>query len=377
MGHHSMLQITDKGIEIDDILTIQNRLVNAFKSIYGDDVNLDSDTPDGQLLGLFSQELANIHQSISFIVQMLDPYQATGQWLEQRAMYAGITRITASYSYLDQVIFNGEPKTHIPANSIYQDKNKNKWVTTEPITLNDLGSATTTLRSLELGCFNVNAQEELMPCAIILGVEKVTASKESYGGVDEESDPQLLKRFMLSHSINNYDDRQGIQSALLNITGVTKCVVYENFTDITDEKGVPAHSLNAVILGGVNENIAEVIAKKKIGGCGLFGKIESAYLLDGLLRKVLFDRPKKIDVNVSMIIGRYQLFSDIDIEQIKDNLITLEFDIGENVYASRIISDINLVDGFYIKSLTVNNSNIADIGFREYAQINNVEVIIE
>jgi len=78
-----------------------------------------------------------------------------------------------------------------------------------------------------------------------------------------------------------------------------------------------------------------------------------------------------------MIIGRYQLFSDIDIEQIKDNLITLEFDIGENVYASRIISDINLVDGFYIKSLTVNNSNIADIGFREYAQINNVEVIIE
>ena len=78
-----------------------------------------------------------------------------------------------------------------------------------------------------------------------------------------------------------------------------------------------------------------------------------------------------------MIIGRYQLFSDIDIEQIKDNLITLEFDIGENVYASRIISDINLVDGFYIKSLTVNNSNIADIGFREYAHINNVEVIIE
>ena len=66
-----------------------------------------------------------------------------------------------------------------------------------------------------------------------------------------------------------------------------------------------------------------------------------------------------------------------NIEQIKDNLITLEFDIGENVYASRIISDINLVDGFYIKSLTVNNSNIADIGFREYAHINNVEVIIE
>lgn len=43
---------------------------------------------------------------------------------------------------------------------------------------------------------------------------------------------------MLSHSINNYDDRQGIQSALMNnITGVIKYIVYENYTNQTDEKG--------------------------------------------------------------------------------------------------------------------------------------------
>ena len=182
---------------------------------------------------------------------------------------------------------------------------------------------------------------------------------------------------MLSHSINNYDDRQGIQSALMNITGVTKCVVYENYTNKKDEKGVPAHSLNAVILGGDDEKIAEVITKKKIGGCGLFGQIETTHPQDGLLRKVYFDRPTKINVNVSMIIGRYKSFDDINTEQIKENLKKLDFDIGENVYASRIISNINLVDGFYIKSLTVNGSNIAEIRYREYAQINNTEVLIE
>ena len=372
-----MLQITDKGIEIDDLYTIQNRLVNAFKSIYGENVNLDSDTSDGQLLGLFSQELANIHQAVSFIVQMLDPYQATGHWLEQRAMYAGITRITASYSYIDEVIFTGSPKTTIPNNSIYIDKNKNKWVTTELITLNDLGSARVKFRSLELGNYNVNALDEFTPSTIIIGVDKVTANTKSYGGVDEETDAQLLKRFMLSHSINNYDDRRGIQSSLMNITGVRKCTVYENFTNNIDEKGVPPHSLNAVILGGDDEKIAEVITKKKIGGCGLFGQIETTHPQDGLLRKVYFDRPTKINVNVSMIIGRYKSFDDINTEQIKENLKKLDFDIGENVYASRIISNINLVDGFYIKSLTVNGSNIAEIGYREYAQINSTEVLIE
>ena len=372
-----MLQITDKGIEIDDLYTIQNRLVNAFKSIYGEDVNLESDTPDGQLLGLFSQELANIHQAVSFIVQMLDPYQATGHWLEQRAMYAGITRISASYSYIDEVIFNGIPKTLVPNNSIYIDKNKNKWITTEQITLNELGSARVKFRSLELGNYTVNVLDEFSPSTIIIGVEKITAKTASYGGVDEETDAQLLKRFMLSHSINNYDDRQGMQSALMNITGVTKCIVYENYTNQTDEKGIPAHSFNAVILGGADEKIAEVITKKKIGGCGIFGEVESAYLLDNVSRKVYFDRPKKIDINVSMVIGRYKSFNDINTDEIKTNLKSLDFDIGENVYASRIISSINLVDGFYIKKLTVNDSDIANIDYRQYAQITNVEVLID
>ena len=372
-----MLQINEKGIQIDDLATIKNRLVDKFKSIYGEDINLDSDTPDGQLLGLFSQELANVHQAVSFIVQMLDPYQAAGQWLEQRAMYAGITRITASYSYIDDVIFTGSPKTTVPINSIYIDKNKNKWVTTEAITLNDLGSARTKFRSLELGDYTVNALEEFTPSTIIIGIERVTSNSNSYGGTDEETDEQLLNRFMLSHSINNYDDRQGMQSALLNITGVSKCIVYENFTNNTDEKSVPAHSLNAVILGGDNEKITEIITKKKIGGCGLFGRIETTHPQDELLRKVYFDRPKKINVNVSMVIGRYKSFNDINTKQIKENLKNLNFDIGENVYTSRIISNINLVDGFYIKSLTVNGSNIAEIGYREYAQINNVEVLIE
>lgn len=372
-----MLQISENGIEIDDLYTIQNRLVNAFKSIYGDDVNLDSDTPDGQLLGLFSQELANIHQAVSFIVQMLDPYQATGHWLEQRAMYAGITRISASYSYIDEVIFTGEPKTIVPRNSIYIDKNKHKWLTTEQIELNDLGSARVKFRSLELGNYVVKPVDYFTPSTIIIGIDKITANTASYGGADEETDAQLLERFMLSHSMNNYDDRQGIQSALLNIAGVTKCAVYENFTNKIDEKGVPAHSINAVILGGKDENIAEVITKKKIGGCGLFGQIETAYLLDDISRKVYFDRPKKIDIKVTMIISRYKSFNDINTEQIKTNLKSLDFDIGENIYASRIISSINLVDGFFIKQLTVNGVDIANIGYREYAQINSVEVLID
>ncbi|RKS86920.1 putative phage protein gp47/JayE [Orbus hercynius] len=372
-----MLQITDKGISIDDFSTIYTRLVERFKQIYGNDVNLDSDTPDGQLLSLIAQELTHIYQAAAFAIQMLDPYQAVGQWLDQRALYAGVVRNKASYSYIDEVIITGTPQTTIPTNTTLLDGNKNKWLITEPTTLNAQGSARVRIRSALVGDFTVKIGDTFTLSAIMLGIDRITAHSRGYGGSDEESDIALLKRFMLSHAINNYDDKSGIKAALYNLTGVTKCEVYENYTHQADDKGVPAHSINVVIVGGADEQIAKVITKKKQGGCGLFGQTTATSDLQGLARVVHFDRPSKKAIAVVMTLGRYQAFSDIDQDAIKANLTALNFAIGETVYASRIISSINLTDGFYIKSLTVNESNMANIGYREYAEINQIEVLID
>lgn len=62
------------------------------------------------MFSLFAKEIETIHQSVSFIVQMLYPYQAVGQWLDQTALYAGVIRNTDSYSYIDEVIITGEPE---------------------------------------------------------------------------------------------------------------------------------------------------------------------------------------------------------------------------------------------------------------------------
>lgn len=372
-----MLTVTKTGITVDSYQTIYNRLSNQFKKIYGNDVNLDSDTPDGQLLALFAKEMETIHQSVSFIVQMLDPYQAMGQWLEQRALYAGIIRNTASYSYIDSVIITGKPNTHIPLNTVLIDQNKHQWIVTEAITLNELGSGRTQLRSNELGNYKVKINEMLQLSTIIIGIEKVIVNSESHGGSEEESDADLLKRFMLSHSINSNDERLGIKAALYNLPGVAKCEVYENYSHLTDDKGIPPHSINVVIAGGDDEEIAQTIARKKIGGCGLSGKLEKKVWLYDAQRLVRFDRPIRNNLTVSMRLGRYKSFSDIDTQSIEKHLMALDFEIGETVYATRLISSINLTNGFYIKSLTVNNSDICYVDYREYAAITKVEVFID
>lgn len=370
-----MLQMTDKGIIIDDFDAIYKRLVEKFRGIYGQDINLDSDTPDGQMLGLFAQELSDIHQAVSFIVQMLDPYQANGTWLEQRAMYAGIVRGRSSYSYVDDVILTGTPKTNIPVDSIFIDANKNKWITLSRVELNDLGSARVKIRSELPGVSILKKMDELQQSTIILGLQKIIANSDSYGGSNEEKDADLIQRFMKSHAINNEEDQSGIQAKLTNLKGVEKCIVYENFTSETDEKGIPDHTMNAVILGGDHQEIIEILTDSKKGGCGFFGVIEGETYYKDAFRKARYDRPDKIDVAVSLTIARYKTFQDIDLNSIKENLMSIDFDIGENVYASRIISSINLTDGFYITELTVNGKPIVNTGFREYAVINDVEVL--
>ncbi|HCM63353.1 MAG TPA: hypothetical protein DIT05_12530 [Morganella sp. (in: Bacteria)] len=374
-----MLQITETGIVIDRLADVHQRLTDGFKRIYGDDVNLDADSPDGQMIGLFSQEIDNINQAISMVVQMLDPYKATGSWLEQRAMYAGVVRRGADYSYIEEVIFTGTPNITIPKESVLIDDNRIKWVMLADIKLDVNGSARVGIRSSELGVFTLHPGKELKMETVTIGVDKIITTKAAKEGAFEETDGNMLLRFMRSHSINNHDDRQGLEGALLDIPDVKQARVYENFTGQTDGKGVPAHSLNAVVIGGSDSNVGLTILKKKIGGCGVFGAIENTQAYADVLRTVRFDRAEMVNVRVQLLLERTGGFHDIDADSIKSALSATAFEIGESVYAMRLTCQVNSVPGFYIKTIRVNGSDTVAIGVRQCAQIRpeDVEVLIE
>lgn len=374
-----MLQITETGIVIDKLTDVHQRLTEGFKRIYGDDINLDADSPDGQMIGLFSQEIDNINQAIALIAQMLDPYKAIGSWLEQRAMYAGIVRRGADYSYLNEVVITGKQGVTVHKGSLLSDDNRTKWVTLADVTLGSNGSARVDLRSQELGAFSLPANRPLTMDTVTIGVDSITTTKAAKEGAFEETDGNLLLRFMRSHAINNHDDYQGLEGALLDLPDVKQAKVYENYTNQTDEKGIPPHTLNAVVIGGHDNDIGRTILSKKVGGCGVFGRISNTQTYAGAPRTVYFDRAALVNVKVKLLLERVGGFHDIDTDAIKAALAATEFDIGESVYAMRLTCQVNAVQGFYIKSITVNGHDAVSIGVRQCAQIRpeDVEVLIE
>ncbi|EPS6889669.1 baseplate J/gp47 family protein, partial [Providencia stuartii] len=241
------------------------------------------------------------------------------------------------------------------------------------------GSARVDLRSQELGAFSLPANRPLTMDTVTIGVDSITTTKAAKEGAFEETDGNLLLRFMRSHAINNHDDYQGLEGALLDLPDVKQAKVYENYTNQTDEKGIPPHTLNAVVIGGHDNDIGRTILSKKVGGCGVFGRISNTQTYAGAPRTVYFDRAALVNVKVKLLLERVGGFHDIDTDAIKAALAATEFDIGESVYAMRLTCQVNAVQDFYIKSITVNGRDAVSIGVRQCAQIRpeDVEVLIE
>jgi hypothetical protein len=92
-----------------------------------------------------------------------------------------------------------------------------------------------------------------------------------------------------------------IFAAVANVPGVTQNVVLENDTDVTDSNGLPPHSFQVIVVGGVDEEIANVIWLKKPAGILSFGSATTQILdSQGIPHDISFSRPTTVDIYVEI-----------------------------------------------------------------------------
>ena len=86
----------------------------------------------------------------------------------------------------------------------------------------------------------------------------------------------------------------------------------ENWTDLSDVNGVPGHSINVIVDGGVDEAIARVVFDRKPAGTGMLGNTQVS-LTDsrGRVRLVRFDRPAMVDCAAYIEVRRKENFAAI------------------------------------------------------------------
>ena len=124
-------------------------------------------------------------------------------------------------------------------------------------------------------------------------------------GRDSESDSALRSRW--SRSVYNRASAmsEAIQAALYQVSGVTIAVVYENTKNTTDQDGRPAHSIEAVVRGGEDAEIASIIWRYKAAGIDTYG-FQSVDILDSqrILHTIHFNRPSEIPIYIRVQVMR-------------------------------------------------------------------------
>ena len=340
--------IDANGFKAESFTEILTRLSNGLKNIYGQDINLDQDSPDGQQLGIQANIISDFQDLALYIYNSMDPDLADGANFDKLLKLLARTRLPSSRSTVDiEMVLN--KTVSIPASYTIKDLNNQNWIIGTAQTL-DAGTHLVSFYSEDWG--NITAEPNTIneQVTILTEVVSINNPESAISGRDEESIVQVRERRNKILEINASSTIGSIIGKILDLNGVVDAVPYENMTKIYDPlRDIQPNSYWIVVKGGDISQISEIIAKDKTGGTGLKGQVETVYIekfvrKDGSVREfyhdVKFDRPTEVSIHIKFKVSRKISTQSIDIEHIKDTLANKEFYIAQNITVTELYSTI-------------------------------------
>lgn len=192
----------------------------------------------------------------------------------------------------------------------------------------------------------------------VFGWTSVSNEISAKKGSTEESDEELRERFRISKAVRANNMAEALYSQLLELEDVSYARVYENMTDAVDSKGLPPHSFMAIVKGGADTNIGEVVWRNKPLGIASEGNT-SVVVRDSqnLERTVKFSRPTEVPIYVNVTVKKVgNTFPNDGGDQIRQAVVNFLNDgasFGEEIIYTRLFTPINSVPGHQVDVLQI------------------------
>jgi hypothetical protein len=272
------LQFGSQGLILPTQAELQAQYGSSMMLIYGPDINLGPETPDGQMLNIFTQAVLDLQDLLLQIYNGFDPDLAIGDVLDQRVAINGIQRQAGTFTVVpvtvvvtQSVNLYGLDQTANPVYTV-SDSAGNQYELQETQLGIGPGSPTLNFQAAVPGAVTPTPNSITVPVTIVLGVQSVNnAGPATSVGINEETDAQLRVRRQQSVTLPSQGFVPGLEAALKNLPGVTYATVIENDTSSTDGYGIPGHTIWVIVAGsGSPASIAKAIYVERSMGCGLF-----------------------------------------------------------------------------------------------------------
>lgn len=178
----------------------------------------------------------------------------------------------------------------------------------------------------------------------INGWEGVTNTKTLSIGRNDETDTELRQRWSLSVYQKASNMLEAIQANVFRrVTGVVACVAYENNTDIVDIYGRLPHSIEVIVDGGDEQDIAEMIFRYTCGGIDFNGTISKEVTdVANVKHIVKFNRPTEVKIWLKLSITKNveESWDSNGIARLKQLIVDFgnEHTIGQDVILQKFIA---------------------------------------
>ncbi len=340
--------IDANGLQVKTFTEIRQDLETGLRAIYGADINLDQNSPDGQLVGIIAQAATDLRELLVQINNSFDPDQALGRLLDERVVINNIERIGGTYTIqpisitTDRTVslqgldaaFNDPNGTGYTV----QDDSGNRFILVDSETFT-AGTYSRNFRAQEIGQVEVITGTITTPVTVVQGVTAINNPSAALEiGQREETDSQLRVRRQRSVALASNGYLNGLLGDILALDGVTAAKLYENYTDTTDGDGIPPHSTWLIVEGGANEGIAKTYYENKSYGSGMLGAVDvDIVTASGAIFTALFDRPDAADLHIRFDLKKTVPLFVFNLDTVKQYIAdNLFYEIGDFAETSAV-----------------------------------------
>jgi uncharacterized phage protein gp47/JayE len=369
--------MTNTGFKPKRFADVLDSLTNRIRSISNPDTGeypFVNETADGLLLqvtSVIAEEIAICWEQAYLASVQFDPQNASGVALRGLVQ---INAINPSYGTPTQlpIVVRGTAGTVIPAGSrISLTDGAQIYEVQESVVIPASGEATANTLCTEVGANNPAPGTIIQIQTPIFGWNYASNASATSIGTNADTDTQLHIKQARATSATSYRQVDAIIAGIMTVPGVTYARLYVNKTLTTDARGIAGKTMAAVVVGGLDTDIANVLRLKAGSLDNFAGNLSEPIEYVGELGDVEtidFYRPTEVPIYISIgiTVTESGVFPEDAVDQIKQAIVDYAvydqegvagFPPGADVLVSRLYTPINSVPGFKVDSLQIGTSS--------------------
>ncbi|NCE76143.1 baseplate J/gp47 family protein [Anaerotruncus sp. X29] len=293
--------LTDAGFRRPTYAELLDALEYKARELFGSKANLTVRSPLGVFLRIFAWVLNLLFSTLEDVYNSRFVDTAVGTSLLHLGRMIGI-RLLGAQKAMGYLTFYGDDNVEVPEGFLAETTAGMQYVTLSSGVITN-GSVTLPASAAVAGPDGNTAERTIKNITNPkLGIRSVINEKAFEGGRNTETDDEFRERYYLSV---DFAGGVNLDAIIAEIYGSVEAVIAvageENDTDFESKTGLPPHSFEVVAYGGLDEDIARAIYRRKAAGIQTFGNMTvSVVTAAGSICDVHFSRPAPVSVWVKV-----------------------------------------------------------------------------